>query len=142
MRIRAVVAALLLAGALAGLALSWTNYLHDRWIYQAVLQGSESSYTGLLSDQAVRSRALYNLANLYLREAVQEGKVERLRQALAYYREALRVEPDFMEAKKNFELAGRLLAEAERRDAAEALEEIPVPDQGIKPGLVPGALDI
>ena len=66
---------------------------------------------------ALRARALYNLGNADLEPAfaadtAEQGRVDRLRRAVAAYRAALRLAPADGDARWNLELAERLLREA------------------------------
>lgn len=58
---------------------------------------------------AIRDRLLFNLGNAYLRDGQRRGQPGPVRAALAYYEEALRLDPAFLDAKKNYELARRFL---------------------------------
>lgn len=52
---------------------------------------------------------LYNLGSVYLDDGTRRRFAGSLRAALGYYREALRIHPDLLEAKRNYEVAWRRL---------------------------------
>ena len=58
---------------------------------------------------AIRDRLLFNLGNAYLRDGLRLGQAGPARAALGYYEEALRIDPEFLAAKKNYELGRRFL---------------------------------
>lgn len=86
------------------------RYQEDRTLARLVAQGTPESYARAIERaEPLRHRLLFNLGNLYLDRAQRLREAAPARAALAYYREALRLDPEFLEAKKNYELAGRLL---------------------------------
>lgn len=74
-----------------------------------------------LKDAAFESRCRYNLGNieyaeaLALRDAGQPGTREKLDEAIAYYQDAIRLDPSFLNARANLELAARLKREIEEQ---------------------------
>lgn len=142
MRPQRMMALTIIAVAAFGLAVSGWRYHHASQVARAFAEGTPEAYTRLLQDPDVRARALYNLGNAYLREALKDEKVDRLRQAVAYYREALRADPSLVEAKRNYELASRLLDRSERLHLEIDAQQEHVPDEALKPGMTPWDLDI
>lgn len=78
----------------------------DRMLQQRTLEAYSEA---VRQAGPIRDRLLVNLGNLYLEQARTVGEPGAARAALAYYREALRLNPDLMAAKKNFEVAQRFL---------------------------------
>ena len=74
------------------------------------------SQAGRLADQGLQARIFYNLGNLYLKQAISQAEKRGVDSAMAFtdaaksfYRRALRIAPDFWQAKYNYETAQRLV---------------------------------
>ena len=121
-KIRLVLLALMGAALLVS-AYNYRSYRADKNEYEALKTayslrhsyeaGSKAYLSTSNISESRRHEALYNLAQVNLREALEKGDVQRLNAAIEYYSEALRVVPDFTEAKKMLELAKNLLKKAE-----------------------------
>lgn len=93
---------------LLGLAI-W-RFRQEQAVYRLLQQGTVESYSEAVPRAGpIRDRLLVNLGNLYFEQARLAGQPGAARAALAYYREALRLNPELMAAKKNFEVAQRFL---------------------------------
>lgn len=100
----------LVALNLAALGYSAWAFRQKQALYRAFQEGTAEAYAGLLERAGhLRDRVLVNLGNRYFDEGLRSGGLGGVRKAIAYYREALRLNPDLMEAKKNFEVANRFL---------------------------------
>ena len=97
---------------------------------------SDSQARGL-AGAALQARIFYNLGNLYLQQAITQAEKLGVDSAMAFtdaaksfYRRALRIAPDFWQAKYNYETAQRLvrdlpLAEVESGgDGEEEMEDL------------------
>ena len=121
-KIRLVLLALM-GAALLGSVYNYRSYRADKNEYEAIKTayslrhsyeaGSKAYLSTSNISESRRHEALYNLAQVNLREALEKGDIQRLNAAIEYYSEALRVVPDFTEAKKMLELAKNLLEKAE-----------------------------
>lgn len=104
-----------LFAALAGLDLFVVGFVawrarEDLAIYELSRRRTPEAYAEAIErTPAIRERLLFNLANAYFQDAQRLGQPGPVRAALAYYEEALRLDPAFLEAKKNYELARRFL---------------------------------
>lgn len=108
-RARWIFAALAAANLLL-LAQAAVRYRDARALHRLVRQGTIESYTEAVERApGLRERLLYNLGNRYLDRARKLREPGPGRAAIAYYREALRLRPDLLEAKKNYEVATRLV---------------------------------
>lgn len=108
-RARWIFAALVGANLLL-LAQAATRYREQRTLHRLVLRGTIESYTEAVERAPeARDRLLYNLGNLYLDRARKLREPGPARAAIAYYREALRLRPELLPAKKNYEVAARFL---------------------------------
>lgn len=91
------------------------------WAEQGELEAALNAYKELTqqAEAPVRIGALYNLGNLHLREALQDGADEALRSlplielAKQRYREVLRQQPAHWDARFNLEIALTLAPEAD-----------------------------
>lgn len=82
----------------------------DLAIYELARARTADAYAEAIERApAIRERLLFNLGNAYLRDGQRLSQPGPVRAALAYYEEALRIDPAFLEAKKNYELARRFL---------------------------------
>ena len=114
---------LLMCAALLVSAYNYRSYRADKSEYEALKAayslrhsyeaGSKAYLSSSNISEGRRHEVLYNLANVNLREALEKGDIQRLNAAIEYYYEALRVAPNFVEAKKMLELAKNLLSQAE-----------------------------
>lgn len=95
------------------------------------------SQASRLAGDALQARIFYNLGNLYLKQAITQAEKLGVDSAMAFtdaaksfYRRALRIAPDFWQAKYNYETAQRLvrdlpLAEVESGgDGEEEMEDL------------------
>jgi len=82
---------------------------------------------------------LYNLGNTTFNKAVAEKSLPALKSALEYYNEAIRMNPYFMEAKKNAEILNKFISglEVRSRNLAEEPNGDRRPQRGQKPGITP-----
>jgi tetratricopeptide (TPR) repeat protein len=79
-------------------------------IYELARRGTADAYAEAIERApAIRDRLLFDLGNRYFEEAQRLHEAGPTRAALSYYEEALRLDPGFLEAKKNYELARRFL---------------------------------
>ncbi|NIM48698.1 MAG: hypothetical protein GTO22_05485 [Gemmatimonadales bacterium] len=93
---------------LLGLAV-W-RFRQEQAVYRLLQQRTLEAYSEAVRRVGpIRDRLLVNLGNLYFEQARLEGQPGAARAALASYREALRLNPELMAAKKNFEVAQRFL---------------------------------
>lgn len=100
----------LIGAHLIVLAYATWQFRRDQAINRLLKQRTLDAYAeAVVSSDAVRDRLLLNLGNLYFGRAQRTRQPAAARMALAYYREALRLNPGLMAAKKNFELAQRFL---------------------------------
>ncbi len=105
--------------------------------------GSQTYSRALGELKIRRHEALYNLGNLTFREGLSKESGALIVSAAEYYKEALRIKPDFPEAKRNLEIAERLIevlkakakgrSEGEKKDGEEGKEN----NKGTQPGLEP-----
>ena len=92
-------------------------------------------------DKNIRKLAHYNMANLYLHEAyllldasgleAWDKVLPLLSIAKESYREALRLAPDWMDAKYNYELALRLVPTIESKSRSSKAEDEDLQDQSV-----------
>lgn len=86
------------------------RFRQEQALYRLLQQRTPEAYgEAVLQAAPIRDRLLVNLGNLYLQQAQSGAEPGAARAALAYYREALRLNPELMAAKKNFEVAQRFL---------------------------------
>lgn len=125
--------------------------LADAYDVRMNYEASSRLYAQLLGSLRLRRHeALYNLGNVTKRQGREQKNFSLLLSALEYYKEALRQKPDFLEAKKNFEITQSLIdsieaSEKSGRAAKEGKEsEMDIQQKenqekrkGQKPGLVP-----
>lgn len=77
------------------------------------LDGAEEDYLLFIgADGGLNKQVLFNLANVYIKKAFKMNDPKMLSVAIEYYKAALRIDPDFLEAKYNLDLAMRFLAGA------------------------------
>ncbi|MDO8522887.1 MAG: tetratricopeptide repeat protein [bacterium] len=82
------------------------------------LDGAEEDYLLLVSkSEGLHKQALFNLANVYIKKAVKMNDPKMLDVAIEYYKAALRIDSNFLEAKYNLDLAMRLLTNASGESA-------------------------
>ncbi len=92
------------------LAFAVRDYRRDRELQRLVRDGSlESLSRAVEMGAGIRDRLLLNLGNHYFERGLRSRAAAEVRAAAAYYREALRINPELGRAKKNFELARRVL---------------------------------
>lgn len=92
------------------LAYTVHRFHREQAIYELLQQRTLDAYAEAVEKAgAVPDRLLVNLGNLYFEQAQRARQPAAARAALVYYREALRLNPGLMEAKKNFEVAQRFL---------------------------------
>ncbi|MEW6046128.1 MAG: hypothetical protein AB1609_06570 [Bacillota bacterium] len=104
------VLAVLVAANLLLLGHSIWRYRQERALHRALWPATAEAYAGLLGTAgAIRDRLLFNLGNRYFEEGIRSNRPDMASKAAAYYREALRLNPELLEAKKNHELASRFL---------------------------------
>jgi tetratricopeptide (TPR) repeat protein len=112
-------------------------YLLDAYKTRMDWEIGFSAYARILDKvKQKRAEALYNLANASFREAQHQKSLALLQSAIEYYKEALREKPDFLEAKKNLEVAESLAARIGFK-----IRTIKAPGEdkgrGLEPGLIP-----
>lgn len=106
---RALVLALVAVNLLA-LVLAVRNYARQETLHRLSQEPSlESLSQAVEQGGELRDRLLVNLGNYNLRRGLRLRSVAEVRAAVAYYREALRMQPDLVVAKHNLELAVRIL---------------------------------
>lgn len=92
------------------LSLAVLAYRRDESVYQLIQQRTPNALAEAVErSPEIRDRLLVNLGNLYFEQAVSAGRPGPARAALSYYRDALRLNPTLLEAKKNLEVAQRFL---------------------------------
>lgn len=95
---------------LAFLVLAVRDYRQQETLHRLSAEPSlESLSRAVEQGGELRDRLLVNLGNYNLRRGIRLRSVAEVRAAVAYYREALRIEPDLVTAKHNLELAVRIL---------------------------------
>ena len=101
----------LVAADLVALGLAWRDLERAREVHRLLGATTPEGYAEAVAraDPEWRDELLVNLANRYLDQGTRRGWLAGLRAATAYYREALRLNPDLLEAKRNFEVATRRL---------------------------------
>lgn len=100
----------LIAVNLVFLLLAVREFRQAQTVHQLFRQGTPEAYAEAVGKaDANHDRLLLNLGNLYFEQALTERGPAAARAALGYYREALRLNPGLMEAKKNFEVTERFL---------------------------------
>jgi len=81
----------------------------DAYNVRSVFDGGSRAYAAAMDKiSTMKHEVLYDLANLYFREALSKGDVSMLMSSIEYYKESLRMKPDFFEAKRNLEIATKL----------------------------------
>jgi len=106
------------------LGFSVWQYDREQTVYRLLRQGTPEALNQVIQRfPHYRVTALIHLGNRFLREGLRQGDSSLIQKAALCYREALRMEPHRMEAKKNFEVAQRHLGPSWRPDEKEpALE--------------------
>jgi hypothetical protein len=100
----------LIALDLVLVAFAVRGYRRESSIYRLIGQRTPNALAEAVErSPGIRDRLLVNLGNLYLEQAVSAGQPGPARAALSYYRDALRLNPELLEAKRNFEIAQRFL---------------------------------
>lgn len=95
------------------LARAIDDYREHEELYELTRAGTIEALTeAVRRHDAMRERLLTNLANVHLRRGLELRSVAEVRAAVAYYREALRLDPELVPAKHNLELAVRVLESA------------------------------
>lgn len=118
-------AGLVLVGLnLAALAYSGWQFRREQALYVILQEPTPDAYARAIPmAPALRDRLLMNLGNRYLEQGLKDGDPGALRAAIAFYKESLRLNPRLLPAKKNLEIAGRLLArEVETRRSRRPME--------------------
>ncbi len=100
----------LIGASLLGLAVAAVRYREEREVHGLLRQRSPEAYAEAVERAgSFRGRLFYNLGNLYFERGQAQHSAAAVRAALSYYRESLRLDPEFLEAKKNYEVAQRFL---------------------------------
>jgi hypothetical protein len=119
---------------LAVLAYELREHRRAQELHRLAEQGTLESLTeAVRSGGELRDRLLVNLGNYHLEQGLRIRSVAQIRSAVAYYREALRLDPELLAAKHNLELALHVLASAiPPREPRE-----PLPPDMIRPSEMP-----
>ncbi len=96
------------------------------------LDGAAKDYEFVISDTEGRdSLALYNIANVLVKSAIEMKDAKMVEAAIDYYRAALRANPDFLEAQYNLDIAMRLIKNAKAENKKNESEPGQNNDAGI-----------
>jgi hypothetical protein len=102
------------------LGLSVWQYERDQTAYRLLRQGTPEALNQVIQRfPRYRGVALVLLGNRFLQEGLRRGDAALIQKAALCYREALRMEPHRMEAKKNLEVAQRHLGPSWRPERRE-----------------------
>lgn len=92
------------------LSLAVRAYRRDESVHRLIERRTANALAEAVErSPRIRDRLLVNLGNVYFEQALSTGKPGPARAALSYYRDALRLNPGLLEAKKNLEVAQRFL---------------------------------
>lgn len=92
------------------LSLALRGYRREESVYRLIEQRTPNALADAVeSSPGIRDRLLVNLGNVYFEQAVSTRQPGPAFAAISYYRDALRLNPNLLEAKKNFEVAQRFL---------------------------------
>lgn len=116
------------------LAYAVRDFRQEQALHRMLRQGTPEAYAEAVEKAGpIRDRLLVNLGNLYFEKGQRRKWYAAVRAAVAYYREALRLNPHLMPAKKNYEVAWRFLdAQVAPREPRE-----PMPPNRITAGQMP-----